>query len=46
MQLDANVFRINRLYHEDVDILLKDKLPMLRAIYDHYKLLAVSSDGK
>ena len=46
MQLDANIFRANRLYNEDVDILLKEKLPILKAIFDHYKLLAVWADKK
>ena len=46
MQLDANIFRANRLYNEDVDILLKEKLPILKAIFDHYKLLSAAADKK
>ena len=45
-QIDGNLFRASRLYNEDVDILLQDKMPMLQAIYDHYKALAVGTADK
>ena len=45
-QIDGNLFRASRLYNEDVDILLQDKMPMLQAIYDHYKTLAVGTADK
>jgi hypothetical protein len=34
------------LYNEDVDILLKDRRPIIQAIYDHYKKLAVGGDDR
>ncbi|GAX86341.1 hypothetical protein CEUSTIGMA_g13753.t1, partial [Chlamydomonas eustigma] len=43
-RLDANVFRNQRLYTEDVDIYLKEKKLLLRSIFDHYRQLANASD--
>lgn len=45
-QINGNVFRASRLYNEDVDILLQDKMPMLQAIFDHYKALALGGNDK
>ncbi len=45
-QLDANIFRTTRLYHEDVDILLQEHSALLHAIFNHYRQLANACDDK
>jgi len=43
--LDPDEFRRERLYNEDVDILLKERRPFLEAVFDHYRQLACSLDN-
>ena len=45
-QINGNAFRNQRLYNEDVDLLLKERKPIVQSIFDHYKKLAVSGDDR
>ncbi|KAF5832483.1 hypothetical protein DUNSADRAFT_11605 [Dunaliella salina] len=44
--LDTNAWRKERLYTEDVDLLLKANLPVLRSVFNHYAALLVGHDMK
>ncbi|KAG1675673.1 hypothetical protein FOA52_002382 [Chlamydomonas sp. UWO 241] len=43
---DSDAFRRDRLYNEDVDILLTERLPLLEAIFNHYRKLASSAENR
>ena len=45
-QVNSNIFRNQRLYNEDVDLLLKEKKAIVQSIFEHYRKLAVSGDDR
>jgi len=44
--LDNNAWRKERLYTEDVDLLLKANLPVLQSVFNHYAALLTGHDMK
>ena len=40
-RVEGNFFRMNRLYTENVDLLLTSKKVLLRAIFDHYRSISI-----
>jgi hypothetical protein len=40
------VFRQTRLYFEDVDCLLRERKPLLQAVFNHYRQLSNANDDK